>query len=102
MLTRQVFQISLYGIKPALHWRLPSVLPFESFVCSSRVSPILVSICIIGAMYADTLLSYDSRTQCYLRSEPSSRTSLTGEQPDPWKVLPLQDEMHIIPQFPAV
>ena len=27
------------------------------------------------------------------RSEPSSRTSLTGEQPDPWKVLPLQDEM---------
>ena len=27
------------------------------------------------------------------RSEPSSRTSLTGEQPDPWKVLPLQDVM---------
>ena len=27
------------------------------------------------------------------RSEPSSRTALTGEQPDPWKVLPLQDAM---------
>ena len=24
---------------------------------------------------------------------PSSRTTLTGEQPDPWKVLPLQDVM---------
>ncbi len=44
-------------------------------------------------MYTDALLSCDSRTQCNLRSEPSSRTSLTGEQPDPWKVLPLQDEM---------
>ena len=27
------------------------------------------------------------------RSEPNSRTTLTGEQPDPWKVLPLQDVM---------
>ena len=25
------------------------------------------------------------------RFEPSSRTTLTGEQPDPWNVLPLQD-----------
>jgi hypothetical protein len=25
------------------------------------------------------------------RSEPSSRTALTGEQPDPWEVLPPQD-----------
>src|ERR687896_1008939 len=25
------------------------------------------------------------------RSEPSSRTALTGEQPDPWDVLPPQD-----------
>ena len=25
--------------------------------------------------------------------QPSSRTTLTGEQPDPWKVLPLQDVM---------
>src|SRR6266571_4597240 len=25
------------------------------------------------------------------RSEPSSRTALIGEQPNPWKVLPLQD-----------
>ena len=27
------------------------------------------------------------------RSEPSSRTALIGEQPNPWKVLPLQDVM---------
>ena len=27
------------------------------------------------------------------RSEPSSRTSLTGEQPDPWEPLRPQDEM---------
>ena len=33
------------------------------------------------------------------RSEPSSRTLLTGEQPDPWKVLPLQDRMQLISYF---
>ena len=27
------------------------------------------------------------------RSEPSSRAALIGEQPNPWKVLPLQDVM---------
>ena len=27
------------------------------------------------------------------RSEPSSRATLIGEQPNPWKVLPLQDVM---------
>ena len=27
------------------------------------------------------------------RSEPSSRTTLTGEQPDPWDLLQPQDEM---------
>ena len=36
---------------------------------------------------------YSDRAQCYLRSEPSSRTSLTGEQPDPWDLLQPQDEM---------
>jgi len=44
-------------------------------------------------MYTRILLPLGSRTQCNLRSEPSSRTSLTGEQPDPWQVLPRQDEM---------
>ena len=28
-----------------------------------------------------------------LRSEPSSRTALMGEQPNPWDVLPPQDAM---------
>ena len=45
-------------------------------------------------MYAIRILPlYSGRTQCYLRSEPSSRTSLTGEQPDPWDLLQPQDEM---------
>ena len=35
---------------------------------------------------------YSQRTQCYLRSKPSSRASLTGEQPDPWDLLQPQDE----------
>src|SRR6266700_6644248 len=36
------------------------------------------------------------------RSEPSSRTTLTGEQPDPWELLHPQDVMHIIPLLPKV
>ena len=44
-------------------------------------------------MYTHTLPLYSGRTQCNLRSEPSSRTSLTGEQPDPWDLLQPQDEM---------
>jgi hypothetical protein len=31
------------------------------------------------------------------RFEPSSRTSLIGEQPNPWDLLQPQDEMHITP-----
>jgi len=34
---------------------------------------------------------YSVETQCDLRSKPSSRTALTGEQPDPWNLLQLQD-----------
>ena len=44
-------------------------------------------------MYTSILPLYSGRTQCNLRSEPSSRTSLTGEQPDPWDLLQPQDEM---------
>ena len=44
-------------------------------------------------MYIDTLLSCDSRTQCNLRSEPSSRTTLIGEQTNPWDLLQPQDVM---------
>ena len=44
-------------------------------------------------MHIRILLLYSSRAQCYLRSKPSSRTSLTGEQPDPWDLLQPQDEM---------
>ena len=31
------------------------------------------------------------RSAVLRRSEPSSRTALTGEQTDPWEVLPPQD-----------
>ena len=31
------------------------------------------------------------------RSEPSSRTALMGEQPNPWNVLPLQDQGNFCP-----
>jgi len=35
------------------------------------------------------------------RSEPSSRTALTGEQPDPWDLVQPQDAMHVSPPFPV-
>ena len=35
----------------------------------------------------------DSDQPVSRRFEPSSRTTLIGEQPNPWKVLPLQDVM---------
>ena len=44
-------------------------------------------------MHIRILPLYSGRAQCYLRSKPSSRTSLTGEQPDPWDLLQPQDEM---------
>ena len=34
---------------------------------------------------------------CKLRSEPSSRIVLIGEQPNPWELLHPQDTMHIYP-----
>ena len=37
--------------------------------------------------------NYFLATQCYLRSEPSSRTTLNGEQPYPWDLLQPQDVM---------
>src|SRR5438034_8857746 len=33
------------------------------------------------------------------RSKPSSRTAFIGEQPNPWKLLHLQDAMHVIPRL---
>ncbi len=35
--------------------------------------------------------NYSKETQCILRSEPSSRTALIGEQPNPWDLLQPQD-----------
>src|SRR5207302_11478868 len=37
--------------------------------------------------------NYFLATQCYLRFEPSSRTTLIGEQPNPWDLLQPQDVM---------
>jgi len=39
------------------------------------------------------LLAADRDRTVSRRSEPSSRTTLTGEQPDPWNLLQLQDVM---------
>ena len=36
---------------------------------------------------------FTSKSAVSRRSEPSSRTALTGEQTDPWEVLPPQDAM---------
>ena len=38
-------------------------------------------------------LAMYSKSAVSRRSEPSSRTALTGEQTDPWEVLPPQDAM---------
>ncbi len=57
---------------------LPSVLPTYTSSKCIRVSPILAKFIVPY---------YYGRTQCNLRSEPSSRTALTGEQPDPWELI---------------
>ena len=62
---------------------LPSVLP-DNLKNYLRVSPILVDI---------ILHHYWCRTQCCLRSEPSSRITLMGEQTNPWHLLQRQDVM---------
>jgi len=38
-------------------------------------------------------ITADSNQPVSQRSEPSSRTTLSGEQPDPWNLLQLQDVM---------
>jgi len=40
-----------------------------------------------------SVLSYPALPLVSRRSEPSSRTALTGEQPDPWDLLQPQDAM---------
>jgi hypothetical protein len=50
----------------------------------SRASPILVGF---------SIAHYCARTQCNLRSEPSSRTALMGEQTNPWDLIQPQDAM---------
>jgi len=57
---------------------LPSVLSVKKQFMFLRISPILVGFIV---------LHYCSRTQCYLRSEPSSRAALIGEQPNPWDLI---------------
>src|SRR3990167_6793973 len=75
---------AIYAISSFVTYLLsyPRCCPFECSVNSIRVSPILVRF---------VVPHYYGRTQCNLRSEPSSRAVLTGEQPDPWKLLHLQD-----------
>src|ERR1700752_3103558 len=64
---------------------LPSVLPFE------------VSLQLQEGSTDMSQLNYSRSsllaTQCCLRFEPSSRTTLIGEQPNPWDLLQPQDVM---------
>ena len=62
---------------------LPSVLPFAGVHAARgfhRYQPVGTP----GLLPGDAV---------FLRSEPSSRTSLMGEQPNPWDLLQPQDEM---------
>ena len=58
-----------------------------------RVSPILVEYSVIFLTGDRHTIADMERRAFAERSEPSSRTLLTGEQPDPWDLLQPQDRM---------
>src|SRR4030043_2234284 len=74
---------AIYALVSSHIYNLPSVLPLQ------RSDPA------VGLHRYKSILFpyYYGKTQCYLRSEPSSRTLLTGEQPDPWDLIQPQDRM---------
>ena len=80
----------LSALIPSLH-SYPAVLLAEQLVHQRYVHP--------GPLVLRTgLLKFptpatDSDRTVSRRSEPSSRTTLMGEQPNPWNVLTLQDVM---------
>ena len=59
------------------------------YQCSVNPGPL-----VLGTTPLKLLTPTTDRDQTVSRRfEPSSRTTLIGEQPNPWKVLPLQDVM---------
>jgi len=98
LLSISPFRVSLYGIKRFSYKKTYAKYLFHNLLsypryCPTRkyglfflvrVSPILVSF---------ILPHYCGSTQRILRTEPSSRIFLMGEQPNPWKLLHLQDKM---------
>ena len=74
---------------------LPSVLPSARSVSNAGgVSPIQ-PVCILKLLSGDAVI---------LRSEPSSRAALMGEQPNPWDLLQPQDATsrhRTLPRIPA-
>src|SRR6516225_5550185 len=64
---------------------LPSVLPFEVSLPLQEGSTDMSQL--------NCSRNYFLATQCCLRFEPSSRTTLIGEQPNPWDLLQPQDVM---------
>src|SRR5579863_9742528 len=64
---------------------LPSVLPFEVSLQLQEGSTDMSQL--------NCSRNYFLATQCCLRFEPSSRTTLIGEQPNPWDLLQPQDVM---------
>src|SRR3546814_14774738 len=65
----------------------PYTTPFRSEVCSTRSSRTRVNSSQISTPTADRDQTVSRR------SEPSSRTTLIGEQPNPWDLLQPQDVM---------
>lgn len=59
----------------------------------SRSDPFVHRASYLNSKFLQLLLLGDRSQTVLRRSEPNSRTSLFGEQPNPWNRLQLQDEM---------
>src|SRR5580698_5914203 len=77
-------------------------LVLVSFTCCHAFTPSLSTRWSFWALQGDLILGRASRLYAFSgyhnrtssrRSEPSSRTALIGEQPNPWNLLQLQDAM---------
>ena|SRR3989338_2084575 len=73
----------------------PAMLLAEQLVhqWSVHLGPLVLEVCLLKYQRPQRI---GDRTVSR-RSEPSSRASLIGEQPNPWEMLLPQDETHIIP-----
>ena len=71
--------------------RQPAMLLAEQLAHESCVRP---GPLVLGTAFLKSPTATEDRDRTVSRrSKPSSRTALTGEQPDPWNLLQLQDAM---------